>query len=269
MPTPVRPRRRRWHSVAAIAAAWTAIAGPLSAAAVDTRAIAEQNLFDPQRKPWPDPAAQPPAVPAPGPEDIQVHGVVVVGPVKRALVKLGGRMRQLAPGVAGGRGMTVLREGQSVGSYTVESVEPQQVVFVSGGNRFPVKITRGVPREQLASAPVASVIQAPTPPAFEAAPQGAPPPAPAPPPPANPFLSAPALAPAPAPSAPAPVAPRASGPAPVAAQTPAAATTPGQTTAVAPPSTGMTLLEAIQAAEAARRAGQLQTPPVNPFLPRQ
>ena len=248
----------------------TAVAAWLSTdvVAVDYRVIAEQNLFDPQRKPWGELEPRAAPVATPSPEEIQVLGVVLVGGLKRAIVKLGGRMRQFAPGAPGGRGNAVLSEGQSVGGYTLETVEPNQVVFASGSNRFTIRITRSAQRDAGPPAPLASVIQAPTTPIFEPPPQPGAPPAPP---------RAPGQFP---PSAQFPQPPAASAP-PAGAPAAGSATPPtvaggGQVpvpqapaTAPAPTQAGMTLLQAIQAAEAARRAGQVQTPPVNPFLPRQ
>jgi len=249
-----------------------------TALAVDYRVIAEQNLFDPQRKPWPEPAtATAAALTALGPEDIQVQGVVVVGGVKRAIVKLGGRLRQIAPGGAAGRLSAVLSEGQALGGYTLESIEARQLVFATGGNRFAVAFTRNVQREMSPAPQVLPVIQAATLPVAEplsvpiaqpapgmaVAPTQFPPPSPAfvaPPP-----QSAPQFAPIAVPAPAAGLIP--GGP----AQPPgiAAAAAPASSNVPAAPAGGMTLLQAIQAAEAARRAGQLPAaPPFNPFQPR-
>lgn len=224
-----------------------------AALAADYGIIAEQNLFDPQRKPWSEQSA-PAAVSPLSADELQVEGVVVHGGVKRAIVGLGGSLRALAPGGAAGRSSVILREGQALGAYTLESISSQQLVFVSGGKRFTVPFIRTARRE-VASAPVPlPVIQSPTLP-----------------------VAAPTVAPS-ARSATG-AAPRPFGPPAVSTPAPArAATTPAQqssaparpaATAAAPASGGMTLLQAIQAAEAARRAGKTPTaPPYNPFAPR-
>lgn len=254
----------------AVAAALVAMLLPVAAGAVDYRAIAEQNLFDPQRKPWPEPGQQTGAAPVIGPEDIQVHGVVIVGKVKRAIMRLGGRLRQLVTGSQAGRGIVIVSEGQSLGGYTLQSVEPRQVVIVSGDARFVIPVTRNLQRDASSPPPLASVIQAPTAPVFEPPPQ--PGMAPGQPPPFRP-PPAPGQFPAtPAGVAPIPAGPTPGAPAPATAQNPFVQS-PAQQAAPAsappvPSAGGMTLLEAIQAAEAARRAGQTQAPPVNPFLPR-
>ena len=268
----MRPSRRvntraitcaRFHALALAAAAglWSC-----AALAVDYRVIAEQNLFDPQRKPWPEPAAATAVSPLAA-DDIQVQGVVVVGGVKRAIVTLGGRLKPA--GGAAGRSNVILGEGQAVAGYTLESVQARQLVFSSGGQRFTVPFTRSARRE-MASAPPAPlpVIQSATLPVAESAPaaqpaatagspQFAPPPALTPPQAGQPHPPAPAPAPTLFPS----------GPAQQAASTAAAPATPAG--APAAPATGMSLLQAIQAAEAARRAGQVPAaPPFNPFQPR-
>jgi len=253
--------RFRALALAAAAGLWSC-----AALAADYRVIAEQNLFDPQRKPWPEPAAAAAASPLAA-DDIQVQGVVVVGRVKRAIVKLGGRLKPA--GGAAGRSNTVLGEGQAVGGYTLESIEARQLVFSSGGSRYTVPFTRSVQRDmasappaplpviQSATLPVAEAAPAAQPAAIAGSPQFAPPPALTPPQAGQPHPPAPAPAPALFPS----------GPAQQAASTAAAPATPAA--APAPPATGMSLLQAIQAAEAARRAGQAQTaPPFNPFQPR-
>lgn len=273
MRLPRRFKTRGKTRLRALAAALVAGLWSCTALAVDYRVIAEQNLFDPQRKPWPEPAAAPAAAASPlAPEDIQVQGVVVLGGVKRAIVKLGGRLRQFAPGAAAGRLNVVLSEGQALGSYTLESVDAQQLVFVSGDNRFMVPFTRNAPREMAsaASAPLPVIQSATLPvaePLFVPAAQptlGAVPP-PFPPPAASMITPQPAPAPA-------------AAPAQAAGQFPGGPTRQAGNTAAAPafasaapaaPAGGMSLLEAIQAAEAARRAGQLPAaPPFNPFQPR-
>src|SRR3990172_5526772 len=87
----------------AVAAALVAMLLPVAAGSVDYRAIAEQNLFDPQRKRWPEPGQQTAAAPVIGPEDGQVHGEGNFGKVKRAIVRLGGRLRKLVTGSQAGR----------------------------------------------------------------------------------------------------------------------------------------------------------------------
>jgi hypothetical protein len=256
----------------AMAAAIAAVLVPTAGLSVDYKAIADQNLFDPQRKPWAEPGQQAPAAPTIGPEDVQVQGVIIVGDVRRAIIRLGGRLRQLVSGAGAARGIVVVREGQSLGGYTLQSVEPRQVVIVSGDSRFAIPVTRSLQRDTSPPPPLASVIQAPTAPVVEAPPQPAPAPPPSPPP-SGGMFPAPGQFPSPPPTA-APSGAVAGTQAPVPQpvqnpflQAPAQQSAPAPTPQ-APPSTGMTLLEAIQAAEAARRSGQVQAPPVNPFLPR-
>lgn len=268
---------QRAIAIALIAGIW-----PCAALAVDYRVIAEQNLFDPQRKPWAETAPTSAAAASPiGPEDVQVQGVVVHGGVKRAIVKFGGRLRQLAPAGApagaAGRFNAILGEGQAIGGYTLESIQAQQLVFVSGGNRYTVPLTRNAPRE-IASAQSAPlpVIQSATLPVAEptsvpaaqpaAAPQFAQPRAPATPQP--PMTQQPQQFP-PANPAPAQTA-QGAGQFPGAPAQQAGAAAPASAAAApAAPAGGMSLLEAIQAAEAARRSGQAPAaPPFNPFQPR-
>jgi len=279
--TPMRPqdpfiasRRLRALALGLAAGVWSC-----TAAAVDYRAIAEQNLFDPQRKPWPEPAAASAVTPF-GPEDIQVQGVVVIGGVKRAIVKFGGRLRQIAPGGAAGRLTAVLSEGQSLGGYTLESIEARQLVFASGGNRLAVAFTRNAPREMSPASQVLPVIQSATLPVAEPVTVPVAQPAPG-------MATAPAQFPSPAPSPtpsstftaqpapqppipfPAPAAGLIPGGQPAAQQPGATAAAPASPDVPASPAGGMTLLQAIQAAEAARRSGQLPAAPAfNPFQPR-
>ena len=244
------PRRVDTHKgVRAVAAA--ACVCSCAALAADYGIIAEQNLFDPQRKPWSERSAPDPVSPLSA-DELQVEGVVVHGGLRRAIVGLGGKLRALAPGGAAGRSSVILREGQALGAYTLESIGLQQLVFVSGGKRFAVPFIRTA-RRVVASAPAAlPVIQSPT------LPVAAPPAAPR-------AQSATSTAPRPfgQPAAPTPApAPAQGAPAQPAPARPAA-------TAAAPASGGMTLLQAIQAAEAARRAGKTPSaPPYNPFAPR-
>jgi len=262
-------RRRKRGSLRAIALALAAGLWAGAAPAVDYSVIAAQNLFDPQRKPWPYPAtAAAAAEESPlGPEDVQVQGVVVHAGVRRAIIRLGGRLRSLAPGGAAERPNTILREGQALGPYTLVSVGDKQLVFANAGKRFTVPFVRTA-RSNLATASPAPlpVIQSATlPSATPGTTSHTRPSSAAQRPPAR-AATAPRPATAPQPAAAQGVpSPQAGATAP-SLSTPASAAAP----AAAPPASGMTLLQAIQAAEAARRAGQAPTtrPPFNPFQPR-
>lgn len=90
------------------------------------------NTFDAQRKLWPDkrpPAPPPPPPPPPPPiaeKDLQLYGVMIVGSVKRATVKVGSRFASLD---AAGRGFVSISEGQTLGDWQLTEIQPTRLVL--------------------------------------------------------------------------------------------------------------------------------------------
>lgn len=218
--------------------------------------LEQKNVFDPDRKMWPDrvpPPPPPPPPPAPPPvteQDLQLYGTVLVGPVKRATVRLGGRFASIAQG---GRPYAQLTEGQALGEYTVSQIQPLHIVLSAAGAQQTIVFTKKTDRP--AASLVPPVIQAA---AVSASPSPTPTPAVAP-------QQAPTDTAAPntaSASAPAPVAPAAPSAAPQA--TPFANNADSGPGTPAPPPNS--LAAAIAAAQAAAAQGN-RPPTVNPFLP--
>lgn len=107
------------------------------------------NLFDKERKVWPD-RVPPPPPPAPPPapatvtdQDMQLYGVVIAGAVKRATVKVGKRFAGLAPE---GRPFASLQEGQSLGEFTLAQIHSTHIVLQAPGGQQPVYFTKKTDR---------------------------------------------------------------------------------------------------------------------------
>ena len=107
------------------------------------------NPFDPQRKVWPD-RVPPPPPPAPPPpptpvtdQDMQLYGVVIVGAVKRATVKVGSRFASLA---VDGKAFATLTEGQSAGEFTVSQIQPTHIVLNAPGGLQSIYFTKKTDR---------------------------------------------------------------------------------------------------------------------------
>lgn len=117
------------------------------------------NLFDKERKVWPDrvppppPPAPPPAPAAVTDQDMQLYGVVIAGSVKRATVKVGKRFAGLAPE---GRPFASLQEGQSLGEFTLAQIHPTHIVLQAPGGQQPVYFTKKTDRGGAASAVAAA-----------------------------------------------------------------------------------------------------------------
>lgn len=216
--------------------------------------IYEKNVFDPNRQPWVDkPAA--PAVSPINPGDIEVYGVMSVGSYKKAIIKPGPAFKGAPAPVAGGRPFIMLAVGQTLGSYTLVEISEKNIVFESGGARYPVAFTgkRDRPAPVPAAPPMQGAVVLPVPvPTLVA---GIAPIA------VEPIASA--SQPAPQPAQASPTQP---GQQQVAAAAPAAAAQPApETTAPSPPIQGRTLLEAIEAANQAALSGQKMPTYANPF----
>jgi hypothetical protein len=185
----------------------------------------------------------PPPPPPPPPltdQDLQLYGVVVAGNVKRATVRVGGRLTSMQQN---GRAFITIGEGQALGEYSVASIEPSQIVLAAQGTRQTVVFTKK--NDRPAAVIVPPVIQA-------------------------------ASTPAASPAAPVPPLAVAGQVAPMGGAAPAspagAIAGPGSAavTGSPAPASGNSLADAIAAAQAAARAGggAAPAPAPNPFLPR-
>lgn len=215
--------------------------------------IYRKNIFDPNRQPWVIKAEAPPeTLVAPiTPADAEVYAVMLFGDYKKAIIKLGQGFK-FAPqpknkGVP--RPFVTLGVGESLGPYTLTEINEKNIVFSNGGAQFSLAFThKKVDRPSagvttpMAQAPV--VLPAPTPTIVQGI---------------EPIVDMPtavpaAAAPVPAVEQPAPAAAPAPAPAPapVAAAAPQAAA-PSTNAPPAPQIQGMSLLDAIQAAQAAKK----------------
>lgn len=226
-------------------------------------AIYEKNIFDPQRKQWEEKKEVPPPLPPLTAEDVQIYGVMAVGSYKRAIVKLAGKLRGLAPTDPKSRQFVTLSEGQSLAGYTLAEIGPQRLVFSVGDVRYAVAFNKKEDRPLAPPPPApaafqdAVVVTAETPngangqPLPTSSPSG------------QDVVQAVAAAATPAAPepAPAPAAPAAEAPAPN-----ASANAGSNAAAPAAPSQSMSLLEAIQQAQQAKAQGGGQAAAVtNPF----
>ncbi|MCL2830588.1 MAG: hypothetical protein FWD77_07635 [Betaproteobacteria bacterium] len=124
----------------------------------DYNPIHEKNIFDPERKPWVEkPAEKTPAAPPISATEVQLYGVILVGNVKKALVKLDGRLKTAVPST---RPFVSLSEGQKVGEYTLAEIHPKELVFSAGDGRYRVAFNKKTDRPAPQAAP--SVIQGPS-----------------------------------------------------------------------------------------------------------
>lgn len=227
-----------------------------SAGAVE---LVDRNPFDPHRQPWKLPPPPPPELPALTPQDLQIEAIVSFGSFRGILAQLDGKLRGSLPGNSAGKVRIAI--GQRFGAgYVLESVDANQAVVQGGSARFTIPIIRRANRGS-APAPAAMAqeqrVAQPIPP-FPSQPSSAP--------------GAPAAAQAPAAQADTSIA--AIPPAPQPAPPPlpmnaAAESTPApvqQASSPNPSPQPMSLLEAIQAAQAAARNQQNSSQPaINPF----
>lgn len=111
--------------------------------------LRQSNPFDTDRKLWPDrtpvpPPPPPPPVPAPiTDDDLEIYGVVSVGSVQKALLKLGKRFSNVPVGPTGLASVSV---GSVVGEFVLAKVEPDQILLQAPGGqqwvRFSIKKER-------------------------------------------------------------------------------------------------------------------------------
>ena len=154
---------------AAQGGAATAVLAPGKAApAALAPSLEISNVFDSQRRVWPDrvpPAPPPPPPPPPVPvadNDLQLYGVVIVGPVKRATVKLGTRFADSLPSE---RAFAQLSEGQRLGEFTVASITGTHIVLEAPGGKQLVYFNKKTDRTagpSVAAAPALQPVQAPS-----------------------------------------------------------------------------------------------------------
>ena len=219
--------------------------------------LVDRNPFDPHRRPWKTPPPRPPDLPVLTPQDLQIEAIVSFGPMRGIIAQLDGKLRGSLPANAAGK--VRIAVGQSFGAgYLLESVDANQAVVLGGSARYTIPVVRKMARGSTPVPATMAVEQraAPLPPAVA------------------PAASAPGVAGIAPAAAPAPQAGTSMVPVPPAPQpqpTPMAAQATGEpvpaATPPAPAHQPMSLLEAIQAAQAAARNQQGAVPPVvNPFL---
>lgn len=217
--------------------------------------LAISNVFDSERKAWPDripppPPAPPPPAPAPVTDgDLQLYGVVLAGTVKRATVKTGPRF---ADAGTNPRGFVALSEGQQLGEFTVAAILPTHIVLAAPGGRQSVYFTKKTDRVAAAATPVAgpAPVQAPS----DHPPRDS----------GGPTSTSPTAAPLPPPGAPAGAAPTRN----ISASPSAAANSGPTQTAAAPPVNIQNSLAAAIAAAQANPANRPTTNEIlNPFAP--
>lgn len=144
---------------------------PTPAAAPSTLdAMAQGNPFDPERKPWPDVVPPPPPIPVPAAvteADLQVYGVVVAGPVRKAILKLGPRFAGVP---VGANGFAQVAQGGQLGEFTLAEVQPDQVLLRAVGGQQWVRFGIKKDRSARGAAPVALSAQPQFTPVMAAAP---------------------------------------------------------------------------------------------------
>ena len=118
------------------------------------------NLFDQERKVWPD-RIPPPPPPAPPPtpakvtdDDMQVYGVVITNQSRQATVRVGRRFANLAPA---GRSFANVVEGQSLGEFTLAAIRPDHLVLSASGGEQRLYFTRKTDRSAGIAAAAAPV----------------------------------------------------------------------------------------------------------------
>jgi len=230
--------------------------------------LVDRNPFDPHRKPWPSQPQRLPELPAVTAQDLQIEAIVSFGAFRGIIAQLDGRLRGTLPGNSAGK--VRIGVGQSFGGgYVLESVAANQAVIQGGSARYTIPVVRkairgAVPAPATMAVEQRAALTAPTAPAAPPTPHSPP----------TPFTHPPGSAPGVAGAAPgAPAPPGAPGGAAVPLGSPAPppqAPSVGAATPPQPAQQPMSLLEAIQAAQAAARNQQGSAPPVaNPFtMPR-
>lgn len=156
---PAAPARSTTATAPGNAAVPAAAPAPSAAAAPPVANAGAANPFDAQRKAWPDripPVPPPPPPPPPAvvtDQDLQLYGVVIVGNVKMANVRLGQRFASAA---VEGRAFSSLREGQMLGEFTLAQIHPTHVVLSAPGGQQSIYFTKKTDRAS-GPAPAAAV----------------------------------------------------------------------------------------------------------------
>ena len=137
----------------------------------DLSKIPAKNPFDPNRKVWEAPAVPPPPLPPLADSDIKLHGAIIAGSTRKAIVEvLNPRLQAPGQDTKGkaARPYRVLAVGDDVGGYRVADITPAEIVFEQGGRTtsLPFTITKGRGASGAAVPPpdqVAIVLPAPVP----------------------------------------------------------------------------------------------------------
>ncbi len=96
--------------------------------------ISEKNIFSPERKEFPAPAAAIAEVPKPIiPAQVVLYGVVIAGDYQSAIVSIPDR-----PHGKGERGTQVIKSGEKIGEYTLAKILPDRICMESNGAIFEV-----------------------------------------------------------------------------------------------------------------------------------
>ena len=212
--------------------------------------LENSNVFDPQRRMWPD-RRPPPSPPPPPPvtdKDLQLYGVVIVGQTKRATIKVGSRFAQLD---TQGRGFVSVSEGQALGEWTLAEIHPTHLVLGAPGGQQNVMFNKKTDR--VATAGLQPTQPTPTGSSSETS--------------ANALTAAAVQQPADS-NATRPTGATALGGTPVAGAAPVPPTGPDNTIKNAQPGSLAAAISAAQAAAAAAPPSQNAPPPANfnPFL---
>lgn len=157
------------NSDSVVAPAVATISKPLTPAPY-LSSLENSNIFDPQRRVWPDkrpPPSPPPPPPPPPPvtdKDLQLYGVVIVGQTKRATIKVGSRFAQID---TQGRGFVSVSEGQVLGEWRLTEIHPTHIVLGAPGGQQNVMFNKKTDRVATAglqpTPPTASVSSNDTP----------------------------------------------------------------------------------------------------------
>lgn len=131
-----------------------------------TPLMVEKNLFSQERKPpsaeAPGPAT-PTAPPVP-PKAIQLDGIMIHGPVRKALLRLKGGTGAREKGKKDSP-FTTVSEGEKVNDYTVTKIGTRSISLEKGGQTFEVFLyAEGKVLPPLAPTPPSAPMQPPPPP---------------------------------------------------------------------------------------------------------
>lgn len=130
--------------------------------------VADQNPFDPGRKPWKE-EKEVPTLPELTPKDLQIDAIISFGQFRGIVAQLDGRLKGYLPANAAGK--VRIQVGQNFGGYELAAIEPNLVVVKAGNKRFNIPLLRKVskggppaPATQVPEPSPATPMQAPKPP---------------------------------------------------------------------------------------------------------